>query len=259
MRQQIDEADIGIDFRLARQRRQRRRVDAGQPEIGRHEELVSAGGRRFLRGGCIEHSRKCSNACQYREKKPLRLMHSALLLKLIRKLKGQLDLQQPRVVSGFGPYSVVKGVKVQLHGLSAEVKRLSEAAPDRDGPLAAAGDPVRGNLRRRADGPTVGEMVVDEGIEKKLVGAVRAAGWPAKGPDVVDDGAKHPRDLIQLYECRRRAGALREPRVRVGSRVAVTVDTWIVGRKLPSFHRSHARSGRTSPRRPDAICRRSTW
>src|SRR5580704_9740578 len=207
MRQQIDEANIGIDFRLARQRRQRRRVDARQPEIGRHEELVSAGGRRFLRGGCIEHSRKCSNACEYREKKPLRLMHSALLLKLIRKLKGQLDLQKPCVVAGFRPYSIVKGVKVQLHGLLPEVKRFAEAAADRDSPLPAARDPVRRDLWRRADGPSVREMIVDEGIEKKLVGAVAAAGRSAKGPDVIDDCTEYPRAFVLFYKRRRRPGA----------------------------------------------------
>src|SRR5262249_42095113 len=72
-----------------------------------------------------------------------------------RELKGQFDLQQPRVIAGFGPYRVVKGVEVQLHGLAAEVKRFAEAAADRHSPLPTAGDPVRGDLRRRADRPSV--------------------------------------------------------------------------------------------------------
>jgi hypothetical protein len=56
----------------------------------------------------------------------------------MRKLKGQLDLQEPGVVAGLGPYGVVKGVEVELHGLLTYVKRLADAAADRDGPLPAA-------------------------------------------------------------------------------------------------------------------------
>ena len=122
---------------------------------------------------------------------------------LVWKLKGQLDLQQPGLVGGRGPYRVVKGVEVQLHGLPAEVKRLTKAAADRDGLLPAAGDPVCCDLRRRAERPSVGEMIVDEWVQKELVGAAR----PAKRPDVVDDRTEHPRAIVLLYERRRRAGA----------------------------------------------------
>ena len=111
---------------------------------------------------------------------------------LVWELKGQLDLQQPRVVAGFGPYRVVKGIEVQLDGLPAEVKRLTKTAADRNGPFPAAGDPVCCDLRRRAQRPSVGEMIVDERVQKELVGAAR----PTKRPDVVDDRAEDPRAFI---------------------------------------------------------------
>jgi hypothetical protein len=121
-------------------------------------------------------------------------------------LKGQLDLQEPGVVAGFGSYRVVKGAKVQFHGLLSKVKRLAEAAADRDGPLAAAPDPARRDLRRRADGPSVGEMIIDERVQKKLVGPVAVAGRAANGPNVIDDRTEPPRALILLDEGRRRSG-----------------------------------------------------
>src|SRR6516164_11423124 len=62
MSEKMDEADIGIDFWLALQRRRRRRVDTRHPEIRRHEELESARYRRFLCGSGIGHRRNCSNA-----------------------------------------------------------------------------------------------------------------------------------------------------------------------------------------------------
>src|SRR5262252_4858392 len=122
---------------------------------------------------------------------------------LVRKLKGQLDLQQPGVVAGFGSYGVVIGTECQLHGLPAEVKRLAEVAAGRNGPLPAVGDPVCCDLRRRADRPSVAEMIAEAGVQIELVGAAR----PAKGPDVVDDRAVFPRALILLDERRRRARA----------------------------------------------------
>src|SRR5215467_13708002 len=76
MRQKIVEAHIGVHFGAALQRRRRRHVDTRHPQIGRHKELISAGGGHLLCGGGVEHSRKCSNAPEYREKEPLRLMHS---------------------------------------------------------------------------------------------------------------------------------------------------------------------------------------
>src|SRR5215469_5777468 len=97
---------------------------------------------------------------------------------LTRELKGQLDLQQPGVIAGCGPYGVVIRTEVQLHGLPAKVKPLADVGADWDGPLAAARDPVRRDFRRRAGGPSVGEMIVDEGIQKELVGAAR----PTKRP-----------------------------------------------------------------------------
>ena len=60
---------------------------------------------------------------------------------LVWELKGQLDLQQPRVVAGFGPYRVVIDTEVQLHGLSAKLKRLAEVGADWDRPFPATGDP----------------------------------------------------------------------------------------------------------------------
>src|SRR4029077_1093073 len=44
MRQEIDRADVGVHLWLTRQRRHRGCVDAGEPKIGCHEELVSAWG-----------------------------------------------------------------------------------------------------------------------------------------------------------------------------------------------------------------------
>src|SRR6516162_2018634 len=79
MRQKIVEAHIGVHFGAALQRRRRRHVDTRHPQIGRHKELISAGGGHLLCGGGVEHSRKCSDTPEYREKEPLRLMHSALL------------------------------------------------------------------------------------------------------------------------------------------------------------------------------------
>ncbi len=55
------------------------------------------------------------------------------------------------------------------------------------------------------DRPSVAEMVADDRVQQKLVGPVAAAGRPAIGPDVVDDGAEHPRALVLVHKCRRRA------------------------------------------------------
>src|SRR6516225_9418894 len=109
------------------------------------------------------------------------------LAPLVRKLKGQLNLQQPGIVAGVRPNGVVRSIEVHLHGLSAEVKRLAEAAADRDGPFPAARDPVRRDLGRRTDGPSVREMVVEERVPK------------------------YPRALVLLYEGRRR---IRNPFLR---------------------------------------------
>jgi len=80
-------------------------------------------------------------------------------LALVRELKGQSGLQQPSVVTGFGPDGIVIGVDVELDRLLAEVERLAKAAANRDSPFAAARDPVGRDVRRRADGPPVIKMV----------------------------------------------------------------------------------------------------
>ncbi len=46
---------------------------------------------------------------------------------------------------------------------------LAEAAADRDGPLAPARDPVRRDVRLRADRPPLAEMVIDEGVQEELL------------------------------------------------------------------------------------------
>src|ERR1700719_4739480 len=115
---------------------------------------------------------------------------------LVRKNKCHGDLQQPGFVAGLGPYGVVIGVDVQFYRLFAEPGQLAEPAAERDGPFAPTGDPVRRDVWRRAHRPSVAEMIADDGVEQKLVGPVAAAGWAAKGPDVVDDGAEHPRAFV---------------------------------------------------------------
>ena len=61
MRQEIDRADVGVYLWFTRQRRQCRRVDTREPQIGRHEELVSTRGGRVLRGGLLQTGRGSGN------------------------------------------------------------------------------------------------------------------------------------------------------------------------------------------------------
>jgi hypothetical protein len=61
---------------------------------------------------------------------------------------------QPGFVPGLGSDGIVVGVHVQLYRLLTQPERVTEAAADRNGPFAAARDPVRRDIGRRADGPS---------------------------------------------------------------------------------------------------------
>jgi len=45
-------------------------------------------------------------------------------------------------------------------------------------------------------------MIIDERVQKKLVGPVAVAERAANGPNVIDDRTEHPRALILLDEGR---------------------------------------------------------
>src|SRR5580700_10302222 len=105
---------------------------------------------------------------------------------LVRVHKGELELDQPRLVTGLGSDGVVVAGEIDFYGLSAHLEQLANAAANGDGPFPSARDPVRGDFRGRADRPSIAEMIVDDGIEEKLVGPVAAMGWAAERPDFVD-------------------------------------------------------------------------
>src|SRR5215472_4052867 len=94
---------------------------------------------------------------------------------LFRKLERHRELHQPRVIASFRPHGVVVAFESQLYRLLAQSNHLAEAAADRDGPFASAGDPIGLNVRRGTDGPPVLEVVAREGIEQQTVGPIAVA------------------------------------------------------------------------------------
>ena len=84
---------------------------------------------------------------------------------LVGEQKGQRGLQHPRIIVGVGPYGVVIGIYGELHGLLLNPRRLRQATADRDGPFFPACDPVGGDVWRRADRPSISEMIADKGVQ----------------------------------------------------------------------------------------------
>jgi len=99
------------------------------------------------------------------------------------------------------------GVEREFQRLLAEPKSLAQAAADRHGPFFPFRDPVRRDVRRRANSPSIPEVITHEWIEQQLVRSVTAARWPAEGPDVVGHHAEDKRAGVFEQKCCRRAGA----------------------------------------------------
>ena len=87
---------------------------------------------------------------------------------LVRKLKGQLDLQHQVSLPVFGRYAVVIGVDAQLQRLATELKALRKPLPSGRVHLPPLANPVRYNLRRPVNRLSVGKMVIDDRVQKQF-------------------------------------------------------------------------------------------